>query len=207
MNRRVTTIPRSTALLLALVSGCGDAGGAADADDAAADTGTESSDGGGDASTGGAEGGGRTPPVDLVWPELWLADPDADFLPAHAPDVIACDAGFGDEIGLFEVDTGLCNYGVFSQPLSDQVYEGERVEFVFTHDDLTAPMPAVGHIAIAIEGEMVWEVEVAIPKPYDIVQGEWIADRGIAAGAVVTLHLHNHGYNNWRVISVKAGAG
>jgi hypothetical protein len=77
---------------------------------------------------------------------------------------------------------------------------------VFTHDDLIAPTPAVGHIAIAIEGERVWEIEVAIPKPYDIVQGEWIADRGIAAGTVVTLHLHNHGYNNWRVVSFKAGA-
>lgn len=202
-------------LALALMPGCadadadadGDGDGDGDAGDAATDTGAETTDGGEDASTGAADGGGRAPPVDLVWPELWVADPDADFLPAHAPDMIECAAGFGDEIGLFEVDTGLCNYGVFSQPLSDQVFEGERVEFVFTHDDLTAPTPAVGHIAIAIEGEMVWEIEVAIPKPYDIVQGEWIADRGIAAGAVVTLHLHNHGYNNWRVISVKAGAG
>jgi hypothetical protein len=197
---------RSSALVLVLAVGCADADADADAGDAASDTGAEVTEGGEGASTGDADGDGRELPVDLVWPELWVADPGADFVPAHAPGVVECDAGFGDEIGLFEVDTGLCNYGVFSQPLADQVYAGERVEFVFTHDDLTAPTPAVGHIAIAIDGETVWEIEVAIPKPYDIVQGEWIADRGIAAGTVVTLHLHNHGYNNWRVVSFKAGA-
>jgi hypothetical protein len=195
---------RSSALVLVLAAGCADAD--ADADDTPMDTEADATDSGADTGTDASDGDGRELPVDLVWPELWVADPGADFVPAHAPGVVECDAGFGDEIGLFEVDTGLCNYGVFSQPLADQVYAGERVEFVFTHDDLTAPTPAVGHIAIAIDGETVWEIEVAIPKPYDIVQGEWIADRGIAAGTVVTLHLHNHGYNNWRVVSFKAGA-
>lgn len=166
----------------------------------------DADDGTGDESSSGAPEMPRVTAVDLVWPEMWISDPPADVMPTHAPDPVDCGVGFDDELGLFEIDTGLCNYGVFSQPLSDRIIEGERVELVFTHDDLVAPDPAVGHIAVAIADRVVWEIEVAIPKPYDIVQGEWIADTAIEAGTKVVLHLHNHGYNNWRVISFKSGA-
>lgn len=179
-------------MIVAGIAACGEAG--AESEDAAD---ADSSSSAGDH--------GRELPVDLVWPELWVPDPSADIAPTHAPDPVACDVGFDDELGLFEVDTGLCNYGVFSQPMDAEVFVGERVEIVFTHDDLTAPEPAAGHLAIAIGDRVVWEIEVAIPKPYDIVQGEWIADAPIAAGTKVVLHLHNHGYNNWRVISIKTG--
>jgi hypothetical protein len=148
----------------------------------------------------------RATPVDLVWPEAWVADPLADAMPTHAPDPVDCTLGFANELGIFEVDTGLCNYGVFSQPLADRIIAGERVDFVFTHDDLVAPEPALGHIAVAIENRVIWEIDVEIPKPYDIVQGEWIADTSIDAGTKVVLHLHNHGYNSWRVIQFESGA-
>ncbi len=171
----------------------------------AACTSPDANDGADESSTAAAEMP-RTTPVDLVWSDMWIADPPADAMPTHAPDPVDCAIGFTDELGLFEVDTALCNYGVFSQAMSDRIIEGERVELVFTHDDLVAPEPATGHIAVAIEDRVIWEIDVPIPKPYDIVQGEWIADESIDAGTKIVLHIHNHGYNNWRVISFKSGA-
>jgi len=193
-------------VLACAVGACSDADADADADgDADADA-----DGDADDSSSGAVDDSSDPPdrplsVPLVWPDLWALDPDGDVIPAHAPDPVDCSVGFGDEFGVFEIDTGLCNYGRFSQSTAAEIFAGERVEFVFTHDDLIAPEPAAGHLAVAIDGRLVWETEVAIPKPYGIVTGEWFADAAIPAGTPVSLHLHNHGYNNWRVIGFEAG--
>ncbi|MBX7078235.1 MAG: hypothetical protein K1X88_03540 [Nannocystaceae bacterium] len=162
---------------------------------------------GGDSSVGGSEGPrAHATPVDLVAPGGWSAAPGDDPMPDHAPAQVQCELGFGDEIGLFEVDTALCNYGVFSQPILDEVYEGDVVEFVLTHDDLVAPEPATGHLLFVIGGETAFDVQVPIPKAYDIVQGSWTPPAAIAAGTPVTLHIHNHGYNNWRVVSIEAHA-
>lgn len=198
MRARVSTTSQLGGIALAMVVGALACAPGADADDLDAEV--------GESSTTAIPESPRTTPVHLVWPEMWVSDPPADVMPLHAPDPVDCGVGFANEIGLFEINTGLCNYGVFSQPLSDRIIAGERVELVFTHDDLIAPEPAVGHIAVAIEDRVIWETEVAIPKPYDIVQGEWIADAPIEAGTKVVLHLHNHGYNSWRVISFKSGA-
>ncbi|MBC8068652.1 MAG: hypothetical protein IAG13_09995 [Deltaproteobacteria bacterium] len=143
-------------------------------------------------------------PVDLVAPELWIADPVVDPMPVHEPTDVDCALGFKDEFGVFEVDTGLCNYGVFVQPNATDVAVGELIEVVITHDDLIALEPAQGHVAIAIGGRLVYEVYVPIPAPYGLVQGEWITDVAIPAGTPVALHLHNHGYNSWRLVSIKA---
>jgi hypothetical protein len=143
-------------------------------------------------------------PVDVVAPELWLADLAVDPVAMHRPATVDCAIGFKDEFGVFEVDTGLCNYGVFVQPTLTELGAGELVELVFTHDDLLAPEPAQGHVAVAIGGRIVYEVYVEIPKPYGLVQGAWITDMPIPAGTPVVLHLHNHGYNSWRLVSIKA---
>ncbi|MFO0635261.1 MAG: hypothetical protein U0168_20630 [Nannocystaceae bacterium] len=166
-----------------------------------------SDSGSGDGSAGSSEGPrAHASPVELVTPGAWLPAPGDDPLPEHAPATVECELGFGDEIGLFEVDTALCNYGVFSQATQDEVYEGDVVEFVLTHDDLVAPEPATGHILFAIAGETALDLQVPIPKAYDIVQGSWTPPAAIAAGTPITLHIHNHGYNNWRVVSIEAHA-
>lgn len=118
--------------------------------------------------TPGSETSDRVVPVDLVFADGWSADPSLDPAPDHAPSPVTCAVGFGDELGVFEVDTGLCNYGVFSQPAATEIFEGERVELTFTHDDLLAPEPAMAHVAVAIAGTIVYSTEVAIPKAYEI---------------------------------------
>ncbi len=162
-------------------------------------------DDGEDSSTAAADSGsGHELPVDMVRPETWVWDPTLDPLPMHAPAEVDCAIGFKDEFGVFEVDTGLCNYGVFSQLTAVDIGPGDLVESVFTHDDLVAPEPAQGHIALAIGGRIIYEAYVDIPQPYGLLEGQWYPDVLIPAGTPVVFHVHNHGYNSWRVVSIKA---
>jgi hypothetical protein len=187
-------LPDSILAVLAVLScACtGDDGG---------DTGAADESSAGDS---GADGPTHELPVDMVAPELWLAEPVADPMPEHQPTELDCALGFEDELGVFEIDTGLCNYGVFVQPSATDVAAGELIGLVLTHDDLVAPEPAQGHIAIAIGGRLVYEIYIPIPAPYGLVQAEWITDVAIPAGTPVALHLHNHGYNSWRLVSITA---
>jgi hypothetical protein len=202
MRPRAVRIASAFAAMIAAKVACAATPAATDDGDAA--TGAASDDGDESESAGDTTGSGRLVPVDLVFSDLWSAQDAVDPIPTHAPTARDCDIGFGDELGVFEIDTGLCNYGVFTQPAATEIFAGERVELTFTHDNLLAPEPATGHIAVAIAGTVVFSTDVAIPKPYDIVTGEWIAPASIPAGAPIVLHLHNHGYNNWRVVSITA---
>jgi hypothetical protein len=159
-------------------------------------------DGGATSSSGAADDDGTRPPMDLVEPDLWLVEPGADPMPTHAPAQVACAAGFGEEYGVFEVDTQSCNYGVFTQPLRTNVRAGDLVEFTVTHDDLIADEPAVGHIAVAFADRVVFDAEVEIPHAYGIVTAEWIADVDVPADTRAVLHLHNHGFNQWRMVAI-----
>lgn len=193
---------RAAVALALLLGACADP---SRSDDAAGDQGTAEAD-----SSGGAEGTTSDdgtpagPPIDLVAPELWVAAPQDDPMPEHRPSEVACDVGFGDDYGVFEVDTGACNYGVFDQPTLASAPAGRPVTVVFTHDDLVADAPAFGHVLVAVAGAIVVDAQVPIPKPYGLLQYEFTPSAEIPAGTTVTLHLHNHGSNNWRLVSVRS---
>ena len=85
--------------------------------------------------------------------------------------------------------------------------------FFFQEPDLGLPH-RLGHAGARPEGEThfnvtvvaaAFDLEIEIPKAYDIVQVSWTPPRAIPAGSPVVMHLHNHGYNNWRVVSLEAG--
>lgn len=196
VNRARSAVPSLLALAWALA--CASERGSGD------DPGA-TSEGGDTSGAGESSGATHDGPVDLVLSSAWVRDGAVDPMPAHAPATVTCEFGFDDEIGLFEVDTGACNYGVFTQPSVAAIDAGDTVTFVLTHDDLLAPEPAVGHVLFTIDGEVAFDLEIEIPKAYDIVQASWTPPRAIAAGAPVVMHLHNHGINNWRVVSLEAG--
>ena len=141
-------------------------------------------------------------PADLVDPFLWVQDDAADPMPEHQPAEIECAIGFGEEFGVFEVDTGVCNYGVFTQPVLADVRIGDKVELTVTHDDLIADGPAIGHIIVMLDGVQAFEAEVEIPHTYGLVTSTWVADVDVAAGTPAVLHLHYHGFNQWRLVAI-----
>jgi hypothetical protein len=164
---------------------------------AACPGGSETEDGEESSSTGEPRG-----PADLVDPFSWVPDEAADPMPAHRPAEVDCEIGFGEEFGVFEIDTESCNYGVFSQPMLAEVRIGDTVELTVTHDDLVADGPAIGHVLVTLGDGHTFDAEVEIPHAYGLVTAEWVADVDVAAGTPAVLHLHNHGFNQWRLVAI-----
>jgi hypothetical protein len=176
---------RRTALvcsLLSLMLGCG----GSDAEDTQAST--------SESETGSSVEAGSL--IDHVqWQVLEAQD---DPLADHRPETIVCGiAGWYLEASKLEVDTTLCNYLAVEQPSLVSLEQGQMVEVIFYHFDLVAPEPALAHVAIWIDGQVLWEQEIAIPGDANVFQEAFVSPISAELGSQVVFHLHNHGQNTW----------
>lgn len=153
-----------------------------------------------DSSAGSAAG----PATPLLQPEgLAPVSADDDPLASHRPDPLSChEAAWGPEGGGFEVQTGVCDYAAFDQALPVPLQRGDVLDVTVWHDTLDAAEPAVGHIAVLLDGVVLWEAKVEIPAPSDQLDGVVELDFDPAPDARLGVHLHNHGYNSWRFVAV-----
>ena len=155
--------------------------------------------------------GSGTPaePVDLVAPKAWEAnrldvDPQAD----HAPATVECAPGTYHVDGVapyegFEVTTGDCNFMAASQPTMAAVEEGDTLSIVVWHLDLDATLPGPAHVAVSIDGAILWETTVDVPAPAQLYEPRVTAPRAFAAGRAAVFHVHNHGTNEWNMQSIR----
>lgn len=144
-------------------------------------------------------------PLPLVTGEAWqpasaAQDPLGHERPAHVECPVAA---WGPELGGLEIQTGTCNYFFATQPSLAAIEPGDAVDVVVFHDRLDAAEPAEGHVAILLGDEVVWEAHVEIPADANVLEARIVSERAWPAGATVGLHLHNHGYNAWTVLSVE----
>lgn len=131
-------------------------------------------------------------------------DPSHDPYPEHRPEVMDCNPyTVLYEEGVLELDTRLCGYFVVSQPSLFEIQAGDAILLEWSHLDLDAPEPAEAHLAIMIEDELQWETTVAIPNAPNVYHPSWTATRDHPLGSRVTVHLHNHGINSWRLHSLR----
>ncbi|MFN3199492.1 MAG: hypothetical protein ACE366_13895 [Bradymonadia bacterium] len=146
------------------------------------------------------------PPVSVLDPfALTPVTADLDPLAHHRPlDVDCPSATWGPEGGGFEVQTGACAYGAFDQPLPMDLEAGDTLVITVWHDFLDAPEPAEGHIAVWIDDTVIWEEVVQIPAPSRTLGAEVALDFTPTPDARLGLHLHNHGFNSWRLVSINA---
>lgn len=151
-----------------------------------------------------AETDGRLEPISLLDP--WFLVPieaGADPLAHHRPSEVDCPpSAWGTEGGSFEVETGVCNYAAFGQPLPTELGFGDELHIVIWHDLLDAPEPAVAHAAVWVGTSVLWETEVPIPAPSSALEAVVPVRAPVPAGALLGLHLHNHGFNSWRFVSI-----
>ncbi|MEX1363203.1 MAG: hypothetical protein AB1Z98_08760 [Nannocystaceae bacterium] len=126
-------------------------------------------------------------------PSSAAADPRAE----HRPDAVECEAGWYRETGGLEVDTSRCNYLSLTQMLPVELAQGDPVRLGMWWQTLASIDPAEGHIAVLVDGQLLWEEHVPIPSAADVRSLEFPSPVNAAAGAPITLHLHNHGYNTW----------
>lgn len=171
-------------------------------DDAVDDAGTMSEGSAAEASDDADSSAGVT--ESLVDVDAWVPDamvPAA--LSGDRPATVDCEHGFGLEDGLFEVDTELCNWGAFTQPTLASIQAGDTVEIIMLHDTLySEDEGAAAHIAVAIGEAMIWETTIAIPAPTGYLRPTITIEEDFDAGTPMHLHVHNHGYNNYRVVDI-----
>ena len=134
---------------------------------------------------------------------------DEDVFGAERPAGLVCDPvlGIGTEnlggVEVLELATEFCNYVTLRQPTLRTVAAGDVVVIRIFHYDLTFPAPAEAHLALAIDGEVVWEERVPSPAAAALVSGEITIDRALPVGTELQLHVHNHGANTYALASLE----
>lgn len=184
------------------LAGCSNDGGATDQSDP-----TDPTD------EAGCQDSGQAELVSLIDHAAWEAAPaEEDPLVDHRPATVDCGiAGWypqGEEI---EIDTNFCNYAALAQPSLVAIDTCTPLRLELYHFDLLAPEPAEAHVAMLIDGQVVWEKFIAIPggsTPYKaaVYEEDFLSPIAAPAGAEVMLHLHNHGQNTWTLLNFQAGA-
>lgn len=126
------------------------------------------------------------------------SDAEHDPMAEHRPEIVECPAiGWQVEGGALEVSTGACNYLSIEQPLLRDVGAGTPVVVELWHQTLHAEEPATGHVALFVDGMLLWERQVEIPGPPAIWTDTVEAPSDLLVGDRVVFHLHNHGVNTW----------
>lgn len=143
-------------------------------------------------------------PVPILEPaRLAPVDEARDPLAQHRPAYVDCPAGaWGPEGTGFEIQTGVCNYAAFDQPVPMTLQAGDALELTIWHDLLDAPEPATAHLALWLDSTVLWEAEVDIPAQSAQIEAMVPVDFDPRPDARVGIHLHNHGYNSWRVVAL-----
>lgn len=140
------------------------------------------------------------PPGPILDPAAWTEtsateDPFTD----RYADPNCAAGGYGVEGTIFEVETELCAYITATQPLPVDLPAGVQVETLVWHLALFATEPAEGHVALRIGEHTVFDQHMAIPGPEQVYPIAWTVPEDIPMGTQVYLHIHNHGYNSWRL--------
>lgn len=142
----------------------------------------------------------------VIMSDRWIVAPlTVDPTPEHQPpQPWECKPGsFRVENGSFEVETGSCAYGLFAQPLMVPLRAGQKLHMVAWHLILSSPEPAKGHMALYIGDEKLFEATPDIPGPAASYDREFVLQKNHPAGQAVILHIHNHGINNWNLLSLE----
>ncbi|MCB9761122.1 MAG: hypothetical protein H6739_14880 [Alphaproteobacteria bacterium] len=101
-----------------------------------------------------------------------------------------------------EIDTGLCNYLLLSQPSLREVRADDLVEVWIFHDQLLADAPAEAHAVIRLGSWEAWGLRAPIPSDPEVYIESAEAPETFPEGTPVWLHLHNHGDNTWNLFEV-----
>jgi hypothetical protein len=144
--------------------------------------------------------------VDLLDHAEWQpVDAADDPLADHRPSVVECGiAGWYPEGSAIEVNTNWCNYLALGQPSRAPIHAGAGVQLGFYYFNLTAPEPALAHLALLVDGQVLYEQEVEIPGDARVAMLEFEAPFDAPEGAPLVFHLHNHGQNTWVLMHLRA---
>ncbi len=138
-------------------------------------------------------------PLALVTTANWRPTAAAlDPASAHRPEPLICpESAWQDEYGALELSTSECNYFSLSQPLAHPITAGDELALELWWQTLIAEDPAQAHLALYIGDDLLWETHLEIPQAADARREVFLSEITAPAGAPLTFHLHNHGYNDY----------
>jgi hypothetical protein len=136
--------------------------------------------------------------------EVAVAD---DVFAEHRPmDLDCAEPGFSFEplggVPAMELDTTKCPYITIGEATLLDLEEGDVVLIRLFHFELTAPDPAVAHLAVALDGAILWETEVPIPSPSTLVVERVPVVDDVPAGVSLQFHADNHGFNTYSLLEI-----
>lgn len=149
-----------------------------------------------------AQGDAR-PAASLVDLAAFVAQPPQADPFGDLPDAPCADSAWGLEDGLFEIATDGCGALSVVQPSLVAVRAGDRVHVVAWHLGLYAPEPAEAHVGLALGEAVLWEARVPVPSAEAFFDETVTVGADAPEGTPLTLHLHNHGANSWRLLTVE----
>ncbi len=103
------------------------------------------------------------------------------------------------EASWLEVTTTSCNYATLVYRFMRDVSPGDVISGELAWATLASIEPAVGTLAFATAGGVLWTHEVDIPGSADIVEVDFELTQAAAAGSALYFHVRNHGYNTWQL--------
>ncbi len=110
-----------------------------------------------------------------------------------------CAGAFRTEETWFEINTGVCRLGSFTQPLLANVNRGDTLRVRLRHLGLQAAAPATAKVRLWIDGVAVWTVESPIPAPAKFWDETFSLLQPAPIGTSIHLSVENHGANSWRL--------
>ncbi len=147
--------------------------------------------------------------VSLVSVNGWTTvEADDDPLAIHRHAGIVCgDEGVIVENGVLEIDTGRCPYFSARQGTLLFLDVDDWVAVTIYHDDLYADPPGVGHVALLLGEDLLWERTISIPARASVFTEHIKLSRAYPQNTRVDFHLHNHGLNHWRLMGIERSTG
>ena len=100
---------------------------------------------------------------------------------------------------VFELNTDICPYGTFKQGIKQELKAGDELRFSFWHLALVSSDPAEAHVVLDLGGERLIEERLEIPGQAHVYPVTWTAPSDFAKDTAIYFHLHNHGYNSYRL--------
>jgi hypothetical protein len=113
------------------------------------------------------------------------------------------DGAWYEEDGALDVQTGFCAYLAISQPSLASVAVGEQLDIVLWHANLGEGDGEPAHVAVLLGETVVWEALVEMPADAAVFHETLASPVALAEGEAVGLHLHNHGFNAWTLLSLE----
>lgn len=142
--------------------------------------------------------------TNLLDHQLWKQVPrERDPYKSMAPNKPCNDVAYKLEDGVIEIETGICSFITVSQPLKHNLRLGDKLKVIFWHLNLTAASSAEGYVGLSIGNDPIYVKKIPIPASPEVYEEIITLKRNFSKGETLYFHIHNHGSNTWKLLSLE----